>query len=85
MVILLKRIIGLTVNPDKLSRIRKDRSKGLGIDSKSDYFDKERINRELEYAKEVFEDLDCKVIDVTLNTIEQTATDVLEYYNKNFS
>lgn len=80
-----KRIIGLTIDPEKLSRIREDRSKGLGIKSKSDYFDKERINRELEYAKEVFEDLDCKVIDVTLNTIEQTATDVLEYYNKNFS
>lgn len=80
-----KRIIGLTINPDKLSKIREDRSKGLGINSKSDYFDKERINRELEYAKEVFEDLDCKVIDVTLNTIEQTATDVLEYYKKNFS
>ncbi|MDU3153557.1 MAG: kinase/pyrophosphorylase [Anaerococcus hydrogenalis] len=80
-----KRIIGLTIDPEKLSRIREDRSKGLGIKSKSDYFDKERINKELEYAKEVFEDLDCKVIDVTLNTIEQTATDVLEYYNKNFS
>ena len=67
-----------------LSRIREDRSKGLGIKSKSDYFDKERINRELEYAKEVFEDLDCKVIDVTNNTIEQTATDIIEYYKAKF-
>lgn len=80
-----KRIIGLTINPDKLSKIREDRSKGLGLKSESEYFDKERINRELEYAKGVFEDLDCKVFDVTLNTIEQTATNVLEYYNKNFS
>lgn len=80
-----KRIIGLTIDPDKLSKIREDRSKGLGLKSKSEYFDKERINRELEYAKGVFEDLDCKVFDVTLNTIEQTATDVLEYYKKNFS
>ena len=80
-----KRIIGLTIDPDKLSKIREDRSKGLGLKSKSEYFDKERINRELKYAKGVFEDLDCKVFDVTLNTIEQTATDVLEYYKKNFS
>lgn len=80
-----KRIIGLTINPDKLSKIREDRSRGLGLRSKSEYFDKDRINEEIKYAKSVFEDLDCKVIDVTLNTIEQTATDVLEYYKKNFS
>ncbi|MDY3006936.1 pyruvate, water dikinase regulatory protein [Anaerococcus porci] len=80
-----KRIIGLTIDPDKLSLIREDRSKGLGIDAKSEYFEKDRINKELNYAKGVFEDLDCKVIDVTFNTIEQTATEVLDYYKKNFS
>lgn len=80
-----KRLIGLTIDPDKLSLIREDRSKGLGLESKSEYFEKERIKRELSYAKGVFEDLDCKVIDVTENTIEQTATEVLQYYKENFS
>lgn len=80
-----KRIIGLTIDPDKLSVIREDRSKGLGINAKSGYFEKDRINRELRYANGIFEDLDCKVIDVSLNTIEQTATEVLAYYKKNFS
>lgn len=79
-----KRIIGLTIDPDKLSLIREDRSKGLGIDAQSEYFEKERIKRELEYARGIFEDLDCKVIDVSQNTIEQTATEVLAYYKKNF-
>ena len=43
-----------------------------------------RIENELNYAKEVFKDLDCKVIDVTENTIEQTATEIIEYYFEKF-
>ncbi len=79
-----KRIIGLVIDPDKLSNIRETRSKSLGIIGESKYFDDARIKRELEYAHEIFKDLDCKVIDVTENTIEQTATDIVQYYFENF-
>ena len=79
-----KRIIGLVIDPDKLSNIRETRSKSLGILGESKYFDDARIKKELEYAHEIFKDLDCKVIDVTENTIEQTATDIVQYYFENF-
>lgn len=79
-----RRIIGLIINPDKLSDIRETRSKSLGIVGESKYFDKGRIQKELEYAKEIFSDLDCKVIDVTENTVEQTATEIVQYYYENF-
>lgn len=78
------RIIGLVIDPDKLSNIREVRSKSLGIVGESIYYDDTRIRRELEYAQEVFKDLDCKVIDVTENTIEQTATDIVQYYFEKF-
>lgn len=78
------RIIGLVIDPDKLSNIRAERTKTMGIVGESKYFDKERIREELAYAKEVFKDLDCKVIDVTENTIEQTATEIVEYYFEKF-
>lgn len=78
------RIIGLVIDPDKLSNIREVRSKSLGIIGESIYYDDTRIRRELEYAQEVFKDLDCKVIDVTENTIEQTATDIVQYYFEKF-
>ena len=78
------RIIGLVIDPDKLSNIREVRSKSLGIVGESIYYDDKRIRRELEYAQEVFKDLDCKVIDVTENTIEQTATDIVQYYFEKF-
>ena len=78
------RIIGLIIDPEKLVDIRADRSKELGLIGDSIYYNDARINRELEYAKEVYKDLDCKVIDVTNNTIEQTATDIIEYYKAKF-
>lgn len=78
------RIIGLVIDPDKLSNIRSSRTKTLGLEGESKYFDKERIEEELEYAREVFKDLDCKVIDVTENTIEQTATEIVQYYFEKF-
>ena len=78
------RVIGLVIDPDKLSNIRAQRTKTMGIVGESKYFDKERIKEELAYAKEVFKDLDCKVIDVTENTIEQTATEIVEYYFEKF-
>ncbi len=78
------RVIGLVIDPDKLSNIRSVRTKTLGIKGESKYFDRERIEEELEYAREVFKDLDCKVIDVTENTIEQTATEIVQYYYEKF-
>ena len=76
------RIIGLIIDIDKLSAIREERSKALGLGSKSLYFEEERIKDELDYAKGVFDDLGCKVIDVTNLTIEQTATKIIRYYKK---
>ena len=78
------RIIGLVIDPDKLSDIRSLRTRTLGLKGESKYFDKERIQEELDYAMEVFKDLDCKVIDVTENTIEQTATEIVQYYFDKF-
>lgn len=79
-----ERIIGLVIDPNKLSTIREIRSKSLGIMGESIYYEDARIQRELDYAREVFKDLDCKVIDVTENTIEQTATEIVQYYFEKF-
>ena len=78
------RLIGLIIDPKKLMDIRADRSKELGLIGDSIYYNDTRINRELDYAREVYKDLDCKVIDVTNNTIEQTATEISEYYKAKF-
>lgn len=71
------RIIGLTVNPEKLYQIRLERLKTLGLPDDSPYADMARIVRELAYAQEVFRDLGCPSVDVSHRAVEETANEVL--------
>ncbi|MGF0039892.1 pyruvate, water dikinase regulatory protein [Peptoniphilaceae bacterium SGI.131] len=67
------KIIGLIINPDQLNEIRNQRLQALGLNPQSGYANRQRIEEELNYAKSVFKQLDCKVINVTGSTIEETA------------
>lgn len=79
-----RRIIGLTCNPEKLITIREERLKSLGLSSGAKYANLERIKEELDYSKQVMEELGCIVIDVTNKAIEETAEIVIEYMESNF-
>ena len=79
-----RRIIGLIIDPEKLAGIREVRTKELGLIGNSVYYKDSRIKAELSYAREVYRDLDCMVIDVSNNTIEQTATEIEAYYKSQF-
>lgn len=68
-----RRIIGLIADPIKLNEIRLIRLKALGLADNADYATVERINKELEYSKEIIKKLGCKVIDVSNSAIEETA------------
>lgn len=74
-----RRIIGLIISPEKLNTIRVERLKSLGIATASPYADNDRIREELEYATGVFDDLGCRVIDVSESTIEKTAAKILSH------
>ena len=78
-----KKIVGLTINPDNLNEIRKKRMEALGL-MDSMYGDDERIIKEIEYAQGIFDELNCKVINVSEQTIEQTATEITEYIKNNY-
>ncbi len=72
------KIIGLTLSPEKLAKVRKQRLKTMGLKEDSPYADPNRILAELEYADKVFRDIGCSVIDVTDKAIEETALNVTE-------
>lgn len=74
------RLIGLTIQPQQLYQIRRERLKTLGLTANADYISMERILKELEYAEGVMQKLNCKVIDVTSKAVEETASKVLEIY-----
>lgn len=73
-----KKIIGLTISPDKLNVIRKERLRALGLAANASYANVERINKELEYSNEIMKKLGCIVIDVSNKAVEETASLIQE-------
>jgi regulator of PEP synthase PpsR (kinase-PPPase family) len=75
------KIVGLTISPDKLNMIRKERLKALGLAANASYAEVNRINQELEYAMQVMKKLDCTVIDVSDKAVEETASMIVDIFH----
>ncbi len=72
-----KKVVALTIDLDKLTRIRKNRLEKLGQDLSSDYASFEYIGRELEYANGIFsKNRRWPVFDVTEKALEETASEI---------
>lgn len=74
------RLIGLTIRPQILNEIRRERLKTLGLTSSADYARMERILKELEYSEGIMKKAGCSIIDVSNKAMEETASKVLEIY-----
>ncbi len=73
-----RKIVGLTISPEKLSELRGARLIRLGLSPTESYADIEVIREELLFAKRLFSDLeDIPIIDVTMKAIEEVATEIL--------
>ncbi|WP_123040962.1 pyruvate, water dikinase regulatory protein [Cohnella candidum] len=72
-------IVGLTMTPERLLKVRAERLKSLGLPSQANYASLERISEELRFADEIMKRLHCPVIDVTERAIEETAGLILEF------
>jgi regulator of PEP synthase PpsR (kinase-PPPase family) len=79
------RIIGLVIHLDRLNQIRTERLRVMGVSGPASYSDPARIIEELEYADQVMRRLSCAVIDVTGKAVEETASKILEIYNRRFN
>lgn len=76
------RVIGLIANPNKLISIREERLKSLGLASGAKYANIDRIKDEIDYSKQVMDELGCFVIDVSHKAIEETAEIIIERLKK---
>ncbi|AQP54238.1 phosphoenolpyruvate synthase regulatory protein [Vagococcus penaei] len=74
-----KVVIGLTANANYLMSVRQSRLASLGLQGTSSYVELERIKAELAYARDVFEKTGAYVIDVTNQSIEETAQQIMTY------
>ena len=68
-----RKIFGLTMDKTRLQKIRQQRLESINLSKESKYCDIKHIEDELNYAKEIMDDLDCTIIDVTNKSIEETS------------
>jgi len=73
-----EKVVGLTMDPDKLIEIRSERLKALGLPDEGVYNKKERVIKELEYADSIYKKIGCPIINVTNMAIEDIATNILK-------
>ena len=72
-----KRIIALTINPQRLEAIRRERQMKLQAGEHSDYSDIDHIRREVLFALRQYEHWQWPILDATYKSIEETATEVM--------
>lgn len=70
-------VIGLTVSPDRLVQIRRNRLDGLNADHTSAYVDHEMVRDETVKARRAFERRGWPTIDVTRRSVEETAAAIV--------
>ncbi|MGO3018916.1 MAG: pyruvate, water dikinase regulatory protein [Anaerococcus sp.] len=75
------KIFGLDIDQNILREYRLQRLKSLNLSSDSQYSDIDRIKKELVYAREVMEDLDCTIINITNKSIEETSEIIINKLN----
>jgi regulator of PEP synthase PpsR (kinase-PPPase family) len=77
-------VVGLTINPEALVQIRKNRQRMLGLSDGDDgryggdYADLERIREELVLARRLFARNNWPEIDVTKRSVEETAASIYQ-------
>ena len=68
-----KKVIGLTISPNRLNQIRTERNSTMGVVGESSYSDMNHIIHELEFADQLMKKLGCPIIDVSNRAVEETA------------
>jgi regulator of PEP synthase PpsR (kinase-PPPase family) len=70
-------VVGLTISPDRLIQIRRNRLLSLKENRESTYIDVDAVRDEIVQARRLYERQGWPVIDVTRRSVEETAAAVL--------
>lgn len=77
-----EKCIGLTIDPQQLTFIRRERLKSLGLASGANYATMKRVLQEIEFAEKVIKKVACPTIDVSNKAVEETASIILDIIKK---
>lgn len=72
-------VVGLTISDERLIEIRTSRLMAMNQDTNTDYVNEERVREEIDAAKKMFRAQNWPVIDVTRRSVEETATLMIQY------
>jgi regulator of PEP synthase PpsR (kinase-PPPase family) len=72
-----RRVVALTISPDRLLLIRMERKQRLNHSALDDYIDRDLIRREVGFGNRLYREQGWPVLDVTYKAIEETAAEVL--------
>jgi regulator of PEP synthase PpsR (kinase-PPPase family) len=75
-------IVGLTISPERLIQIRKNRLLAIKEEKPTDYVDVDKVKEEILAAKRICVDNRWPIIDVTKRSVEETAATIIQYYQK---
>jgi hypothetical protein len=70
-------VVGLTLSPDRLVQIRRNRLQSLNEGRESSYVDADAVRAEIVEARRLFDRHGWPVIDVTRRSVEETAAAVI--------
>jgi regulator of PEP synthase PpsR (kinase-PPPase family) len=70
-------VVGLTISPDRLVQIRRNRLLSLKENRESSYIDVDSVRDEIVQARRLYERQSWPTIDVTRRSVEETAAAVL--------
>jgi len=74
-----RKVICLTIDPEELLTIRRNRLVRLGSDKGGDYADKDRVIAEIDYAADIFKrNRKWSVFNVTGKALEETAAEIMK-------
>lgn len=72
-------VVGLTISDERLIDIRTTRLAAMNQDMQTDYVNEEKVREEIDSAKKLFRSQGWPVIDVTRRSVEETATLMIQY------
>lgn len=72
-----EKIIGLTISPTRLYKLRVHRRDKIGTDL-TQYTSLESITKEVKYGEEIMRAIGCQIINVTQKAVEEIADEILK-------
>ncbi len=75
-------VVGLTISTHRLVQIRRQRLISMKVNEKTSYVDQAEVQKELIFARKLYEGHDWPILDVSRRSIEETAAAIMNLFSE---